>query len=84
MTIGTLLAIIGAAMAIALAGVEIDDPRWREAQRAIKDSLTATGSVTYFRAYRRADADKPWEQIPLDFSAIVPSELRPAAPEASL
>jgi hypothetical protein len=70
---------LSAAKLIALAGVEIDDPRWREAQRAIKDSLTATGSVTYFRAYRRADADKPWEQIPLDFSAIVPSEPRAAA-----
>lgn len=74
---------LSAAKLIALAGVEIDDPRWREAQRAIKDSLTATGTVTYFRAYRRTDTDKPWEQIPLDFSAIVPSAPRakPAPPQ---
>lgn len=65
---------LSAAKLISLASIEIDDPRWREAQRAIKDSLTATGTVTYFRAYRRADADKPWEQIPIDFSAIVPSQ----------
>jgi len=68
---------LSAAKLIALAGVEIDDPRWRQAQQAIKDALQVTGSVTYFRAYRRADADKPWEQIPLDFSAIAPSPARP-------
>jgi hypothetical protein len=75
---------LSAAKLIALAGVEIDDPRWREAQRAIKDSLTATGTVTYFRAYRRSTSDQTWEQIPLDFSAIEPAAPRPLpAPPAN-
>lgn len=52
--------------------VRIDDPRWRGAQTAIRDSLHASESVTYFRAYERADAMQPWRQIPLDFSSIAP------------
>ena len=75
---------LSAAKLIQLAGIEIDDDRWRSAQKAIKDALQVTGSVTYFRAYCRADPDKPWEQIPLDFSAIVPSPARPRpAPPAN-
>lgn len=54
--------------------VKIDDPRWQQAQRAIRDSLHQAGSVTYFRAYARADASEPWRQIPLDFSTIAPAE----------
>lgn len=53
--------------------VKIDDQRWRNAQQAIRDSLQAQGSVTYFRAYEREAADLPWRQIPLDFSAIAPA-----------
>jgi len=54
--------------------VKIDDPRWRSAQQAIRDSLQAQGSVTYFRVYERDDATQPWRQIPLDFSAIQPAD----------
>ncbi|MBV5274428.1 MAG: DUF3164 family protein [Lamprocystis purpurea] len=57
--------------------VKIDDQRWKNAQQAIRDSLQAQGSTTYFRAYERADATQPWQQVPLDFSII-----SPAAPEA--
>ncbi len=52
--------------------VRIDDPRWRQAQMAIRDSLRADSSVTYFRAYERDDATRPWRQIPLDFSRLGP------------
>jgi hypothetical protein len=71
--------------------VRIDDPRWQQAQQAIRDSLQTQESVTYFRAYQRADVTQPWQQIPLDFSHIVPRgadlisadpDLDPAGPEA--
>lgn len=58
--------------------VRIDDPRWRQAQQAIRDSLQATATVTYFRAYARPDPLQPWQQIGLDFS-----HLAPPAPEAA-
>lgn len=53
--------------------VEIDDPKWQEAQRAIRESLEADETVTYFRAYERSDASQPWRQIGLDFSAMAPA-----------
>jgi hypothetical protein len=53
--------------------VRIDDPRWRSAQGAIRDSLQAQGSVTYFRAYERDDPSQPWRQVVMDFSAIAPA-----------
>lgn len=71
---------LSAAKLIALAGIEIDDPRWRQAQQAIREALQVTGTVTYFRAYARAEPDKPWQQIALDFSAVEPS--RPSASKA--
>lgn len=75
---------LSAAKLIQLAGIEIDDPRWRQAQQAIREALQVTGSITYFRAYRRAEPDQPWQQIALDFSAVEPSPPRPApAPPAN-
>lgn len=52
--------------------VDIDDDRWREAQRAVRDALSRDQSITYFRAYRRERPDEPWQQISIDFSAIAP------------
>lgn len=60
--------------------VRIDDPRWRSAQSAIRDSLQAQGSVTYFRAYERDDASQPWRQVVMDFSAIAPAAPAAVAP----
>jgi hypothetical protein len=64
--------------------VEIDDPRWREAQRAIRESLETDETVTYFRAYERADATQPWRQIGLDFSALAPAPAQAPAPRNAL
>lgn len=59
---------------IDLVSVEIDDDRWRRAVSAIRDALRTTGTVTYFRAYRRDEPNQPWRQIALDFSTIAPAE----------
>lgn len=56
-----------------LVAVEIDDPRWQQAVKAIREAMRTAGSVTYFRAYHRADPSAPWQQIQLDFSAIQPA-----------
>lgn len=53
--------------------MEIDDPRWRAAQAIIRGAITVDDTVTYFRAYRRADPAFKWQQLDLDFSRIAPA-----------
>lgn len=64
---------LSAARLVDLVAVEIPDPRWQQAVRAIREAMHTAGSVTYFRAYRRASADGPWEFIPMDFSTVAPA-----------
>lgn len=73
---------LSASRLIDLLGVEIDDPRWRQAQRAVKDALSVAGTTTYFRAYERAESDQPWRQIVLNFSALAPVMPADAGEEA--
>jgi hypothetical protein len=63
---------LSAARLVDLVSLDIDDDRWRRAVLAIREAMRATGTTVYFRAYRRERSDAPWEQIPLDFSAIAP------------
>lgn len=73
---------LSASKLIQLIGIEIDDPRWKQAQQAIREALQVTGSVTYFRAYTRERADLPWRHIAMDFSTVeaAPSRPKPAPP----
>lgn len=48
--------------------LEIEDPRWREAMRAIRDAMHIEGSQTYVRLYRRDSADAPWQPVTLDLA----------------
>lgn len=73
---------LSTARLIDLVSVEIDDERWERAVRAIRDAIQSVGSVVYFRAYRRAEPDQPWQMIPLDFSAIPPAPPTPPAAPA--
>lgn len=75
---------LSAARLVDLVSLDIDDDRWRRAVLAIREAMRSSGTTVYFRAYRRPRADAQWEQIPLDFSAIVPSppKPRPAPPPA--
>jgi hypothetical protein len=50
--------------------LDLDDPRWRRAQAAVRHALESDGEALYFRAYTRANVYQPWEPIPLDFSRI--------------
>lgn len=68
---------LSASKLIQLAGIDIDDPRWRQAQQAIRAALQVVGSTTYFRAYQRERADLPWRHLAMDFSAVEPAPARP-------
>ena len=49
--------------------IEIDDPRWRQAQNAIRDSIRTAGSKTYVRLYYRRGHEHPWRAVPIDIAA---------------
>lgn len=68
---------LSVARLVDLASVEIDDERWRRAVQAIRDAIRTVSTVVYFRAYRRANAQSPWRQITLDFSAIDVTDRQP-------
>lgn len=49
--------------------LDIDDERWRQATRAIDDSIRITGTRTYLRLYIRATAEAPWSAVPIDIAS---------------
>ncbi len=48
--------------------LEIEDPRWKDAMRAIRDAIRIEGTQTYVRAYRRDRADAPWSPVTIDLA----------------
>lgn len=48
--------------------LEIEDPRWKEAMRAIRDAMRVTGSKEYVRFYRRASVTDRWEAVTIDLA----------------
>lgn len=48
---------------------EIDDPEWKKAMAAVKDSLTVSGSAVYVRVQER-DADGKYQTIILDMAGV--------------
>lgn len=49
---------------------DIDDPDWKQAQQAIRDSIHVTGTSTYIRLYTRKSEAGPYVAIPLDIASI--------------
>ena len=43
--------------------IECDDPEWKDAMTALKDSLRVAGQTTYVRMHERQDPDGKWELI---------------------
>ena len=62
--------------------LDIDDDRWREARRAISDSIRVVGSRAYLRVHYRGGPDDPWRPIPLDISADWTDTAERAEPKA--
>jgi hypothetical protein len=51
---------------LGLLRLEIEDTRWQEAMRAIRDSMRVIGSKRYVRMYRRANAQAQWTAVTID------------------
>jgi hypothetical protein len=60
---------INTARVLGLRRLEIHDPEWREAMRAITESIQVSGSKQYLRFYERNESGE-YRQIPLDVAAL--------------
>lgn len=59
---------INRAELFSLLRLEVDDARWQEAMRAIKDSIRILGTKSYIRFHYRENADSQWQSISLDIA----------------
>lgn len=48
--------------------LEITDPRWQAAMRAIRDAIRVVGSKTYVRLQMRSSFDGAWESVTIDLA----------------
>lgn len=48
--------------------LDIEDPRWREAMRAIREAMRVVGSKTYVRLYRRETIEGAWQAVTIDLA----------------
>lgn len=48
--------------------LEIEDPRWQRAMKAIRDAMRVVGSKTYVRCYRRESFDGQWQAVSIDLA----------------
>ena len=48
--------------------LDIGDPRWQEAMRAIREAIRVVGSKTYVRLEMRASPDAPWSAVTIDLA----------------
>lgn len=56
---------------LGLRRIDIDDPRWQEAMRAIGEAVQIVGSKTYLRLYQRDDSGA-YQPISLDIAGVTP------------
>ncbi|TAZ95930.1 DUF3164 family protein [Rhizobium ruizarguesonis] len=50
--------------------LDIDDPRWQDAMRAIREAMRITGSKEYVRFYKRASTSDGWQAITIDLAKV--------------
>lgn len=48
--------------------LDIDDPRWQDAMRAIREAMRITGSKEYVRFYQRASREAGWKAVTIDMA----------------
>ena len=48
--------------------LEIEDARWLEAMRAIREAIRVVGSKTYVRLYRRETTEAAWQAVTIDLA----------------
>ena len=64
---------------VRLRQVEIDDDRWRAAQRAISDALRPRSRAEYIRLYHRDTPDSSWQPVPLDLARVTSPDIPPGS-----
>ena len=55
---------------LTLRRVNIDDPRWVKAMKAIADSTQVVSSKSYIRVYVRQGDTEEYVQLPLDIASV--------------
>lgn len=50
--------------------LDIDDPRWQDAMRAIREAMRITGSKEYVRFYKRASVNDALQAITIDLAKV--------------
>lgn len=55
---------------LGLLRLEINDDDWQQAMRALKDSISVSGSTVYVRVYKRTGNSNHYTQIPLDLAGV--------------
>ncbi|WP_337267085.1 DUF3164 family protein [Oryzifoliimicrobium ureilyticus] len=48
--------------------LDIEDARWQEAMRAIRDAMRVTGSKEYVRFHKRASITDAWQAVTIDLA----------------
>ncbi|MDT4878980.1 hypothetical protein FQZ97_1146180 [compost metagenome] len=49
--------------------LEIDDPEWKRAMEALKDSIQVNGKAVYIRVYKRVGDDR-YEPVNLGLAGV--------------
>ena len=62
--------LINTGRVLGLLRLEIDDPDWKMAMKAIADSRQVANTKAYIRFYQRSDASGDWKPISLDMAAV--------------
>lgn len=50
--------------------LDIEDPRWQEAMRAIRDAMRVTCSKEYVRFYERDNTNAAWRAVTIDLARV--------------
>lgn len=61
---------INTSRVLSLLRLKIDDVKWFEAMKALKDSIQVASSKSYLRLYERVGDERKYEQISLDISGL--------------
>ncbi|MDH0050266.1 DUF3164 family protein [Comamonas terrigena] len=62
--------LINTGRVLGLLRLEIDDPDWKMAMKAIADSRQVADTKAYIRFYQRSDTSGDWKPISLDMAAV--------------
>lgn len=59
---------VNRALLFILMNLEVEDPRFQEAQKALREAIRVVGAKTYQRILKRDSIDAPWETVTIDLA----------------